>query len=178
MLLILAAIESEEDRSKMERIFEEHSLEMHRQAYFILRDMNDAEDAVQNAMVSILKHLNKLQDPCSNATRWYVLETARNAAKDIYRRKRRRWEKEMPYDENVSKEDPMEQYHGENEVLKQIMELSSRDRDILMLKYIQGYGYAEIADILGISKEAAKKAGKRAKDRLENLFGKEELNND
>lgn len=176
MMLFLAMFESEEERSKMEFIYEKYSKEMHRQAYAILNDMDDAQDAVQNAMVSILRHLDKIQDANSNQTKWYALTAAQNAAKDIYRQKKRRWKEEVSIETELSDDSLSMRYEGENELLKQILNLSARDRNILIYKYVMGYDYSEISSMLGMSKEAVMKAGKRAKDRLERMVDKEEKN--
>lgn len=178
MLVLLSTIDNEKDRAKMERIIKLYADEMHLQAFMVLHDNEDAQDAVQNAMVNMCKHIKYLPDPKSPRTRGYALEAAKNAAIDVYRRKKRKWEKEIPFDEAFPEEDLMPRYDGENETLKQILELPKRDRDVLMLKHVYGFEYGQIAKMLGISKEAAKKAGQRARDRLEKSMGKEDTNND
>ena len=52
MLLYMAMIESEEDRSKFEIIFYEYRDLMYSVAKKILHDDRDAEDAVQEAFLS------------------------------------------------------------------------------------------------------------------------------
>ena len=176
MLVLLLTIDNEEDRSKMECIIDLYSEMMHLQATLILKNYEDAEDAVQMAMVNICKHIKNISDLGSNRTKWYVLEAAKNAAIDIYRKKKRRWEKEVSFDEIFPNDEMIPQYDGENETVKHILELSTRDRDILMLKYVYGYEYEEVAMILGISTEAAKKAGQRARNRLEKSLEKGDSN--
>lgn len=178
MLILLSTIDNEKDRTRMERIIRLYANEMHLQAFMVLRDNEDAQDAVQNAMVNMCKHIKHLPEPQSPRTRIYALEAAKNAAIDIYRRKKRKWKKEIPFDEAFPEEDMMPRYDGENKTLKQILELPKRDRDVLMLKYVYGFEYGEIAKILEISKEAAKKTGQRARRRLEISMGKENPNND
>ena len=80
----------------------------------------------------------------------------------------------MSYDDMFAGEDVLERYQEVSELSKRILELSPRDRDILMLKYVHGYEYSEIAGILKISKDAAKKAGTRAKKKLEESIREEE----
>ena len=83
MLFVLSVVEDYEEKIHLEALFEMYKLEMHRQAFIVLGDAYDAEDAVQNAFFRIWKHLNKLQDIESVSTKWYVLCAARNAAIDI-----------------------------------------------------------------------------------------------
>ncbi|MBQ2101432.1 MAG: sigma-70 family RNA polymerase sigma factor [Lachnospiraceae bacterium] len=178
MLILLSTIDNEIDRENMERIIKLYADEMHLQAVMILHDNEDAQDAVQNAMVNICKHIKHLQKPTSPRTRCYAIEAAKNAAIDIYRRKKRKWEKEIPFDEAFPDEDLMPRYDGENETLRQIFELPKRDKDILMLKYVYGFEYGQIARMLDISKEAAKKMGQRARDKLEKSMKMEDPSSD
>ena len=178
MFIFLAIIEDEEDRTKIEQIYELYSESMKIIASAILHNEKDAEDAVQTAMLNTCKHVKKLQDPMDNNTKWYVMQITKNAAREIYRKKKKRWKQETSLEEELVGEAPLEQYDGESDLAKQIGGLAPRDRDVLMLKYLYGYDYAEVGQIIGISKEAAKKAGQRAKNRLEKAMGKEEENND
>ncbi|MBR4607955.1 MAG: sigma-70 family RNA polymerase sigma factor [Lachnospiraceae bacterium] len=177
-MLFFLSIMEEAERTKMDKIFALYAKKMHQVAFAILQDNNDAEDAVQTAMLNTCKHIKKLQDPSDNNTKWYVIQAVKHTAINIYHNKERRYKKETVLDEDFSIEDFLERYHEGSNLSKEIAKLSSRDRNILMLKYVHGYGYSEIAGILGISREAAKKAGTRAKERLEKLMEKENQNND
>lgn len=165
MLIFLAAIESEEDRSKLELIYEEYAGFMFRKAFSILNNRQDAEDAVHNAFLKIIDHLDRLPDSHSVQTKWYVVTAAENAAIDLYRKRKR--SQETAFEEALSSENYTEPYKGENGLTKIILKLSGRDRDVLLLRYIYGYRHAEIGILLGMTEDAAKKAVKRAEERLE-----------
>ena len=178
MLLILAAIEDPEVRIKLEELYERYELEMHREAFYILHDDYDAEDAVQNAFFQIWKRLDALHNLDEKEIKWYVLCTARNAAIDIYRKKKKRWQKEEAYDEEFmfSREEYLE--GTEYGLYDKIVGLPDRERDALMLKYVYGFQYKEIAEQLDISTETVKKVLTRAKNKLEQLCKEEGLYND
>jgi RNA polymerase sigma-70 factor (ECF subfamily) len=89
--------------------------------------------------------VKKLQDPKDHNTMWYVMRATKNAAINIYNKKKRHCNKEMSYDDMFAGEDVLERYQEVSELSKRILELSPRDRDILMLKYVHGYEYSEIA---------------------------------
>lgn len=178
MFIFLTIIDDEDDRTKIEQIYELYAASMEIIAFAILRNKEDAEDAVQTALLNVCKHVKKLQDPKDENTKWYVMEITKNAARGIYSKKKKRWKREMSLEEELVGEVPLAQYDGESDLAKRIEELAPRDRDILMLKYLHGYDYSEIGQIFGISTEAAKKAGQRAKNRLEKAMGKEDQNND
>ena len=91
----LATIEDKEDRTKIEQIYELYAASMKIIAIAILRNEEDAEDAVQTAMLNACRHVKKLQDPKDENTKWYVMQITRNAAREIYRKKKKRWKLEM-----------------------------------------------------------------------------------
>ena len=66
-----------------------------------------------------------------------------------------------------------QEYEGSNEVAAQILKLPVKLRNVLLLKYVHGYHYAEIGEIMGITGEDAKKTGQRAKAKLEELCREE-----
>ena len=178
MLIFISAIDEPEIRFRLEKLYELYEQEMHRQAFNVLHDENDAEDAVQNAFFRIWKSLDKLRDLGDNEIKWYVIRAAINAAIDIYRKKKERWQKEEAYDENVSYFRSENSGSGNHGLFERIAELPDRERDVLMLKYVYGFQYKEMAKILEISTETVKKTLFRAKDKLEKLCREEGLYND
>jgi len=166
MMFFLSIIEDPEDQYKMEQIYLLYAKGLYSLALGILHDDNDAEDAVQTAMLNACKHVNKLSDPEDPNTKWYIMQATRNAAINLYNLKRKRWKKEMPLEKAIIGAETPPEYTGETELAKLIAKLPPRDRDILMLNVVQQYKYTEIAGILGMSKEATKKAGQRAKEKL------------
>lgn len=59
------------------------------------------------------------------------------------------------------------EYEGDNPVTAEILKLSEKYRDVLMLKYVRGLEYSAIAKMLNISEDNARKIGQRAKEKLE-----------
>ena len=174
MLLFLAIIEDEEERTKIEQIYELYSKRLYKIAYAVLKNVDDAEDAVQIAMLNTCKHVKKLRDPKDPNTMWYVMRATKNAAINIYNRKKDQQNKEEIYDDAFVGENTFETLNEGSDLAKQILKLSPRDSDIIMLKYVHGFDYSEIAKIMKISKEAAKRAGARARKRLEDSIRREE----
>ena len=56
MLIYLSMIESQDDGHRFERIYERYRNLMYHVAYRILRNPQDAEDAVHQAFVSIIQN--------------------------------------------------------------------------------------------------------------------------
>ena len=165
MLLIISAISDEETRNKIELIYEEYASAMYFKANSILKNMHDAEDAVQLSFEKIIKNADKIETPIGNKTRSFVLIVVENTAIDLYRKRKNLSESPLDILEQASFRNV--EYAGSNELVKQILKLSPKYRNIMILKYVHGYNYSEIGQIMGMSEDACKKAGQRAKEKLE-----------
>ena len=65
LAVLLAALESDEDKQKFTEIYELYHVQMEQTAIRILKDQHDAEDAVQNAFMQIIRHFEKIYEiPC------------------------------------------------------------------------------------------------------------------
>ena len=60
---------------------------------------------------------------------------------------------------HVAYEELTDKYHscGENKVMDILMEMKSKDKEILILYYVEGYSCKEIKELLKISDSAVKK---------------------
>jgi RNA polymerase sigma-70 factor (ECF subfamily) len=164
MLIFLETIENEEDRSKVRQIYENYVSLMRCKANEILGNRHDADDAVQNAFVRIIDHLEDLPSPNCTQTKWYVVTAATNAAIDIWRKRKR--DSEVLYDDAFMSGDSRDPYQGDNEIIREMLKLSSRDQQLLYYRHVYGYKNAEIAELLNMTEEAVKKAVRRAEERL------------
>ena len=173
MILFLAAIENEEVRSVMEMICEKYLEDMVRAANSILHNEQDARDAVQNVFLRMLNHVDQLQKLTDHQTKWYVVTAAFNAAKDIYRTKKK--QNEIPISEDIATVDQFERYETKDQVEKMILKLSAKDQELLILRHAYGFKYAEIGEMLNSSEEAVRKAIKRAETKLEGMCKEEQL---
>ena len=171
MLLFLAAIENEEVRSVMEMICEEYLEDMIGAANSILHNEQDARDAVQNAFLRMLNHTDVLQGLTDHQIKWYVVMAAFNAAKDVYRIKKKL--NEIPISDEIDDADQFEKYETKDQVEKMLQKLSAKDREFLILRYVYGLKYAEIGKMRDLSEEAVRKTIKRAEAKLEEMCKEE-----
>lgn len=77
----------------------------------------------------------------------------------------------MPKDDSFSVEKSIEDERAK--VVDAITKLPSEYYDLIILKYSQGCNEAEIADILGISKNNVKNGIAKAKKKLEEMVNQE-----
>jgi len=165
MFVFLALIDSENDRDKFSLVYEKYRNLMFYVARQILKNEQDAEDAVQEAFFSIAKNIGKISDPDSTKTKSFVVIITERKAIDILRK--RRDMESIELDEELSGYEV--NYDGEDLLVRFILELPARYREIIILKYYMGYDLKEIARILGIQLNNARQIDQRAKAKLRAL---------
>ncbi len=72
----LAALESDADRQMFVEVYAQHHSKMENTAIRILKNQSDAEDAVQNAFMQVIRHFEKIfHIPCEDFPhcQWWAL---------------------------------------------------------------------------------------------------------
>lgn len=169
MLTGLQTFESSTQRSKFEKVYQMYRAYMYRAAYAILKNPQDAEDAVHAAFVSIAENMKKISDAEDPKTKGYIVTIVRNAAIDLYRRKQAHPQSE--YTDGVV--GVQQQYEGGNGVTRCMLKLPEMQRSVLVLKYCHGYELKEIAKMLNMTHQNAMKIEQRAKAKLRVLCQEE-----
>jgi RNA polymerase sigma-70 factor (ECF subfamily) len=147
-------------------------------SYSILRNREDAEEAVQQAMLNIFSRLSQLDD-VERFKQW-AMRVVENEAK-MHRRKRRQHlyesiegsypdpAEEKPFrprqfaDWRELPSDIVEQAEVRNAIWKALAELPDTYREVFVLRDVQHLDVAETAEVLGISESAVKTRLHRAR---------------
>lgn len=170
MLIYLQMIDAPEDRSKFEVLYRAYRGLMFYIANRILGNSEDAEDAVHDAFVIVAENMKKISDPKCPKTRGYLVTIVESRAIDRYRRK------------NLHPSQPLsEDFPGwevpedrvEDGLAKCILRLPARYREVILLRYDQGYSLRETARMLKLSENAAAKLDWRARKKLEAICEEE-----
>lgn len=169
MLIYLQMIDTPEEKSKFEEIYLEYRNLMFYVANQILHNEQDAEDTVHQAFVKIAENIEKIEEAVSPKTKNYVAIIAENQAIDLYRKKKRQTVVEL----NDEVAGIATEYDGDNTLVRCILKLSGKYRQVILLKYYHGYSVEEISVMLGISKTNATKLTQRAKKKLYDLCREE-----
>ena len=132
-------------------------------AYSVLHDFSLSDDVVQDTYIKIIEKARSYK-PGTSAKAW-ILTIARNTALDI--RKHRKFESA---DESIS-DDATDRFDENSVILSMQVKsaldtLSDDDRQIITLKVYAGLKHEEIAAMMGITTEAAKKKYQRAAARI------------
>lgn len=165
MLIYLQMIETPQDKSKFEAIYEEYYGLMYHTAYKYLKHEQDAEDAVHHAFVKIAENI-KIVEPVSPKTKQFVVTIVENRVIDIFRVRSKHPEVAFMEELYIVPEQP----ENDNYLKQCIRQLPTIQRQVIWLKYYYGYNLHEIAKMLDISLSWAQKIDQRAKKKLREIY--------
>ena len=159
------------DNEKLEQLFELYSDLMLQHAYYILKDIPTSQDAVSEAFLRVIKIIEKINELNCPKTRKLMVIIVENISKNIYNRRKR----EALVDfteidfENESSLDDFYDIEVKQDMDSILKRLPIDYANILVLTS-DGYSTKEIAEILGINYENARKRLLRAKKSLKKLI--------
>ncbi|MCD7864630.1 MAG: RNA polymerase sigma factor [Clostridiales bacterium] len=177
MILFLNMLDSEEEKSKFARIYEKYRYFLWYLANERLQDAWLAEDAVQEAFLALTRHMDKIGDPESAATRNFLATIVKNKAIDIIRR--RKGVIEENFDKTVNREaqeDILDTYlvrENYERILDAVAKLDEIYRVVFEYKYLHGLSDAEIAEMLGVSQKVVNVRIYRARKKLQVLLAEQ-----
>lgn len=157
---------------RMEELYRQYRSPMFRVALAVLRDEGLAEDAVQQSFLRIFQNFEKIQWDDCNKTRSFIVILVRNAAIDLYRRRKKErvisfeeLERPLPELELPVEERVISSLEGE-EAARMLAELDEKTRHLLVLRYYHGCRNKEIAELLGMTQAQVALGLHRGKERL------------
>lgn len=167
LLFYLTLTDAPEKKTKLEQIYNEYKRLMQYIAYEILKDNDLAEDAVHQAFLRIIRHLDGIEDISCHKTKAFIVIIIRCTAPDMLRKEKRQrvigmeavredgtYSRDMTEDLSV---------HELTQIIKSLPEIY---RDALELKVYYDLSDRELAEALGISYAAARKRLERARAAL------------
>lgn len=162
MIIYLQMIENEEDKQRFTALYETYRGLMFYVANNLLHNTHDAEDAVHQAFITIAENFSKIDEIECPQTRAYIVLIVERKAIDILRKRNRL--SEVSINEAAHGiEIPLPGDHGLADALAG---LPAHSREILLLRYYNGYTTKELAAAFGVSYAAMKKQLTRAKNSL------------
>jgi RNA polymerase sigma-70 factor (ECF subfamily) len=157
---------------QFENLINQHKDKLFRFAFSILKNSDEAKDAVQEVVLKLWKNRHVL-DKTKNLES-YCLNTIKNYCFDEIRKQKHRQEfqKSIRYEEN--EENKVEYTDLIDSLKKEVCNLPEQQRIAIELKDFQGFEYQEISEILGLSINAIRANVSRGRKKLFEIF-KEEL---
>lgn len=160
-------------------------------AYNFLRNKEEAEDAAQEIFVSVYNNLKNFRGDAKLSTWIYriTVNTCKNRLKQLQRARGQMAEES--YEEGAEEKpslvdglkekeekEPDKSYASEEvrkTVYKRIDELTGEQRQVIMMRDVEGLSYGEIGQVLKISVSAVKSKLFRARENLREKLQKDDI---
>lgn len=152
------------DEAAWEEIYERHKQGIHRYVYYQVSDAPLAEDLMQEVFLKAVEAIDSFEFRGISLSAW-LYRIARNLIINHYRRQPE--QKELTLDECVaaSEEDTsaaVEKRFGQRELWKALGGLTELQREVIILKFIEGFSNSEVAHVMGKPEGAIKSLQHRA----------------
>lgn len=165
------------DPDAVELLLERHYPWLVRVLAHRVRDVELANDVAQEAMFAAVHQLDTLRDGASFKP--WLYRIALNQLHSAHRRLRRRPSVSLdeltarfPWRRELAVADTHIDRYGEREAVRHTLaQLSDSDRELLLLRFVAGFSGAQVAQIIGISPEAARQRTARAIQRYQQQHG-------
>lgn len=173
----------ESDHDKLLKLYDLYEQKMYVVAYSILNSKWQAEDAVSESFIKIIKNLNKIKDAESDSTKSFIIKTIQHTAIDMYRKNQKErgiftvisGEEEVQYvDKRNSVEELLDDIIEKEKLEALLSELPGKYRDIIICRCFHQMSVKETAAVLEIGESLVRKRYERAKKLLAKKLGGEE----
>lgn len=172
LMLYLSALDTGEEKSDFEKLYLEYRQTMYAVAFGILKNEQDAEDAVHAAFLNIAKYYKKVKRIRPENLKAYLVIVVKNTSVNLYRKNENTREHEDSFTDLKETIDYLERLEYA-QLLKIISSLPESSREIMFLFFVEGFNVREIADMLNITQNAVYKRLGRAKKLLREALRKD-----
>ena len=156
-------------------LVDQYATMLYRVAYSVLRNPSDAEDAVQEAFLRVLRHRDTLGE--IRDQRVWLIRIVWNIALDRKRRAKSRPETDdvselarvLPA-KGLSAEQIASAAQHHAQVLSCVDQLPAREREVLMLSAFEELSSVEIASVLGVTESSVRSRLFRARNLMGELL--------
>ncbi|WP_256706929.1 RNA polymerase sigma factor [Paenibacillus sp. FSL R7-0337] len=150
------------DRQAFTTIITEYERKIYTYCYYLLRNREEAEDAVQDIFVKVYQQLRRYEKRVSFSA--WLYKVAYHHCLDQLRRRKRRSRllslyklQLMTHQQELPEEPPVDRI---------LENLTSEERGLLILRVIEQYSFEEISMITGSSSAALRKKYERLRKKL------------
>lgn len=167
LMLYLGLLETEEDKSRAERLYYRYRKLMKYIALQVLEQEDTAEDAVHDAMLRLMENLHCIREEGSREEKAFVVIVTKNVARDLLQKEKYRAAEDITeYLHRLHGRGSVSETAYVNELLERIYALPEILRDPLEMSAYLGLNSRQIARILNISEATVRKRIQRARNYL------------
>ncbi len=185
VLPVFMAIEDEFDRSFVRNIFDMYAEKLFELAFEITQDKNSAEECLQEVFCKVVDRVDYFKDAQNrNILKLLLVITCRNIAINKYNENKRRSQHEIQLSvlqedgddpiELADKDEDLDRIIATKDaynIVKELVDrLDEKYRSVLMLR-ANGLGFEEIAELLNITPQLARKRFSRAREMIIKMGG-------
>lgn len=181
LLFLLSLVDSPEDKKKVEDLYYKYRTLMKYIAMKMLHNEDMAEDAVGDALVSLIENLDRIDEVETDDTKAFVYIVIRNVCLNRYNKSIRHPTRHPT--ENI--DDFIEYQIDDTDVFEEVYlndyfqcfsKLPPIYRDVMELKIYYDMSTKDIAAVLHISEDSVRKRTERARKILKELMERGEIN--
>lgn len=171
-MFYLSMLETPEEKLLIEQLYSQYRQMMYKISFSILKDSFDAQDAVHNTFIGIIRssYLLNLSDVNSRETKAYIITAVKHSAIKIYNKRKSVITEDIDEHFELESDESVEETAlsavGVEEIKAALSELSDNDYEVLYLSVFGQKSNDEIAKLLEINPETARKKVYRARQRL------------
>ncbi|UBM57247.1 RNA polymerase sigma factor [Marinilongibacter aquaticus] len=143
-------------RSAFEYLYDNYSAALFGVISRVIKDEEKAADILQDVFLKIWKNVKQYEPGKASLFTW-MMNIARNAAIDLYRKEKNKYHTDIEQEVKVIDRDKQEQIEESTMDLKDLVDkLKPERKELLDLVYLQGYTQKEAAEKLNIPLGTAK----------------------
>ena len=166
----MAVITNENARQRLVRLVEQYQTDLLRLCYIQLHDTALAEDAVQETFIKAYRSFPSFRGDCSEKT--WLMRIAVNTCRDMIHSA---WFRHL--DRRITPEQLPESCEQTDEeavdLTIEVMRLSQKHREVILLYYYENMTTDEIAQALGVAKSTVSVRLEQGRQNLRKMLGKE-----
>ena len=175
MFIFICYVMSDEQIDFVNKLFSKMNAKMYNISFNIIRDKHDAEEALSQTFLKIMDNIEKISAlPCPQIEPYCVIILKNETINIIRKRKKVVYIENVDYFDQDSKEYDIEEDYlktiDSQELLSCINKLSDVEKNLIHLRYVNEMGFKEIAELLDITEEAAKKRGQRILGKMRQYY--------
>lgn len=175
--ILLARLETEEEKTLIEKLYHEYQAQMYNAAYAILHHPQDSEDAVQSAFEKIMEHISDYSWDLNQNTQLLLTVITRNIARNEIKKRNLKLERELDIDDvKLDFEEILSISEDFNKItfdqIKNLINKLPIDlKNVIIMRFILDKSPKTIANFLDITESAVYKRIATARKLLKDIMG-------